>query len=120
MIKMELNKIPRANLLQLSERQQWPIDDEAHKEGWNGTFDNKVVLDNGENAAGAIFIGKLFISDVYQPLRLIFDTGSDYLAITSDLCKNKKIGKSAEPADPTFDPKTPARDSLVQSFLDQI
>lgn len=89
MIKMELDKIPRANLLQLSERQQWPIDDTEHKEGWNGTFDNKVVLDSEENNSGAIFIGKLFVSDVFQPLRLIFDTGSDYLAITSDLCKNK-------------------------------
>lgn len=89
MIKMELDKIPRANLLQLSERQQWPTDDTAHQEGWNGTFDNKVVLDSEENNSGAIFIGKLFVSDVFQPLRLIFDTGSDYLAITSDLCKNK-------------------------------
>lgn len=89
MIKMELDKIPRANLLQLSERQQWPTDDTAHQEGWNGTFDNKVILDSEENNSGAIFIGKLFVSDVFQPLRLIFDTGSDYLAITSDLCKNK-------------------------------
>lgn len=89
MIKMELDKIPRANLLQLSERQQWPTDDTTHQEGWNGTFDNKVVLDSEENNSGAIFIGKLFVSDVFQPLRLIFDTGSDYLAITSDLCKNK-------------------------------
>lgn len=89
MIKMELDKIPRANFLQLSERQQWPTDDTAHQEGWNGTFDNKVILDSEENNSGAIFIGKLFVSDVFQPLRLIFDTGSDYLAITSDLCKNK-------------------------------
>ena len=32
----------------------------------------------------------MYISEASSPLRLIFDTGSDYLAITSDLCKDKK------------------------------
>lgn len=42
------------------------------------------------NEAGAIYVGTVFISEASTPLRLIFDTGSDYLALTSDLCGNKK------------------------------
>ena len=110
----KVKNIPNDNLVQLSERQKWPADDDSHKDGWNGTFDNKVVLENGQNSAGAIFVGKLYISDVMQPIRLIFDTGSDYLAITSELCKDPKYGKGAKVM---FDPKTPARDSLIETFL---
>ena len=32
----------------------------------------------------------MFISSSLQPLRLIFDTGSDYMAVTSELCSASK------------------------------
>jgi hypothetical protein len=70
--------------------------DEAHKPGWNGTFDNRVVLTNGQGESGAIYVGNLFINE--SPLRLIFDTGSDYLAITSSLCSDKRFDEEAGPA----------------------
>jgi len=63
--------------------------DAAHQPGWNGTFDNRVVLTNGQGESGAIYVGNLFINE--SPLRLIFDTGSDYLAITSSLCGDKRF-----------------------------
>ena len=59
---------------------------DTHQAGWNGTFDNKIALQAGQNEAGAIYVGKLYVSDQYQPVNLIFDTGSDYLTITSTLC----------------------------------
>jgi hypothetical protein len=30
------------------------------------------------------------------PVKVLFDTGSDYLAITSDLCLDPKLGKQEE------------------------
>lgn len=50
-------------------------------------------------------MGTLYISEASQPLRLIFDTGSDYLAITSDLCKDPKF---AEEETTLFDTNTKA------------
>ena len=38
-------------------------DDPDHPEGWNGTFDNKVALTNGQNDVGAIYVGKVYISE---------------------------------------------------------
>ena len=58
----------------------------------------------------------MFISSSLQPLRLIFDTGSDYMAVTSELCtdsreslaqrENEKRGK--EESGDLFDPSTQA------------
>lgn len=31
-----------------------------------------------------------------QPARVLFDTGSDYLAVTSDLCDDPSLGKQEE------------------------
>jgi len=70
--------------------------DEAHKAGWNGTFDNRVVLTNGQGESGAIYMGNLYINE--QPLKLIFDTGSDYLAITSSLCGDKRFDDEVAPS----------------------
>lgn len=85
------------NLVQTKHRLRqelsWDYDDaNSHKPGWNGTFDNKVSLTNGQNEAGAIFVGQLYIADNNQPMRVIFDTGSDYLAVTSDLCGSTQFG----------------------------
>lgn len=37
--------------------------DDGHKAGWNGTFDNRVVLTNGQGESGAIYVGNLFINE---------------------------------------------------------
>jgi len=66
------------------------VDQQQQQEAWNGTGDNRIILQNGGNSEGAIFVGKLFISSAAQPMRLIFDTGSDYLAVTSELCSHTK------------------------------
>jgi hypothetical protein len=34
-----------------------------HKAGWNGTFDNRIMLTNGQGESGAIYVGNLYISD---------------------------------------------------------
>lgn len=94
-IKMEMTKIKINNkqihsLAQLSS--SWEYDEFKKNSGWNGTFDNKISLASTTNSQGAIYVGQLFISDQSQPLRVIFDTGSDYLAITSSLCSSKTFG----------------------------
>ena len=92
-------KSPQIFLPQTSLRQnlmnRWDmaqLDTDSHIQGWNGTFDNKIKLSNAQNEAGAIYVGELFISDTNQKVRLIFDTGSDYLAMTSSLCEDIKFG----------------------------
>lgn len=70
-------------------------EDPDHPEGWNGTFDNKVRLSNMENKDGAIYVGQLYLSDGMQPIRMIFDTGSDYMAVTSNLCQDPKYDHDA-------------------------
>lgn len=86
---------------------------------------------NDGNDAGAIYVGKMFISSSLQPLRLIFDTGSDYMAVTSELCtesreslaqrENEKKGKE-ENEGQLFDPATQASliniDQVQARFLD--
>ena len=41
------------------------VDDKTveHKSGWNGTFDNRVILTNGKGESGAIYVGNLYISE---------------------------------------------------------
>ena len=88
--------------------------EDKHPDGWNGTGDNRIMLQNGGNDAGAIYVGKMFISSSLQPLRLIFDTGSDYMAVTSELCSSSKQSlaqrenesKNKEKDDQLFDPET--------------
>lgn len=36
------------------------------------------------------------MSDEHQPVKLIFDTGSDYLAVTSSLCSDPKYLKEGQ------------------------
>jgi hypothetical protein len=41
----------------------------------------------------AVYIGTLYMgSPVSQPAKVVFDTGSEYLAITSVLCDDKAAG----------------------------
>ena len=47
-----------------------------------------VTLENMEN--DAVFAGKIYLgSPVSQPVNVIFDTGSEHLAVTSNLCDDK-------------------------------
>jgi hypothetical protein len=102
---------------------------DTHPEGWNGTGDNRIMLQNGGNEAGAIYVGKLYISSALQPLRVIFDTGSDYMAVTSELCSQSRESLAQRESEQKnkekeelFDPTTQA--SLVnlgqiqEKFLD--
>lgn len=72
---------------------------------------------NGGNEAGAIYVGKLYISSSLQPLRVIFDTGSDYMAVTSELCSHTRESLAQKESqdknkdkdeDQLFDPTTQA------------
>ena len=74
------------------------------------------MLQNGGNEAGAIYVGKLYISSALQPLRVIFDTGSDYMAVTSELCSKSRESlaqkeseqKNKDKEEELFDPNTQA------------
>jgi len=50
----------------------------------------RVNLDNED---GAGYVGTIYLGSDQQPARVLFDTGSDYLAITSNLCADPKLGK---------------------------
>ena len=46
-----------------------------------------------ENEDGAGYVGTIFLGSDNQPAKVLFDTGSDFLAVTSDLCLDPKLGK---------------------------
>jgi hypothetical protein len=45
------------------------------------------------NEDGAGYVGTIFLGSNETPARVLFDTGSDFLAVTSDLCLDPKLGK---------------------------
>lgn len=45
------------------------------------------------NEDGAGYVGTIYVGANDAPARVLFDTGSDYLALTSDLCLDPKLGK---------------------------
>ena len=45
------------------------------------------------NEDGAGYVGTIFMGSNDAPVKVLFDTGSDFLAITSDLCLDPKLGK---------------------------
>ena len=53
----------------------------------------KVPLKN-ENGDG--YVGTIYLGSEERAVNVLFDTGSDYLAITSDLCDDPKLGKVEE------------------------
>ena len=53
------------------------------------------------NENGAGYIGTVWIAG--QPARVLFDTGSDYLAVTSSLCNVQSLGQKEEDV-PVFNP----------------
>jgi len=54
-----------------------------------------------ENEDGAGYVGTIFLGSDNQPAKVLFDTGSDFLAVTSDLCLDPKLGKQ-EKDEPVF------------------
>jgi hypothetical protein len=58
-----------------------------------------------ENNDGAGYKGTIYLGSEDTPAKVLFDTGSDYLAVTSDLCLNPKLGK-VDLGEPKFDLKT--------------
>jgi hypothetical protein len=46
-----------------------------------------------QNDDGAGYVGTIYLGSEEKPARVLFDTGSDYLAVTSDLCMDPKLGK---------------------------
>lgn len=54
------------------------------------------------NEDGAGYVGTIYMGSEDTPVKVLFDTGSDYLAITSDLCLDPKLGKQEE-AETVFD-----------------
>ena len=55
--------------------------------------DDKKLRVNLESEDDALFVGTLYVGAPHsQPVKVIFDTGSEHLAITSALCNNKSAG----------------------------
>lgn len=46
---------------------------------------------NNEDGAG--YVGTIYLGSEDQPAKVLFDTGSDFLAVTSDLCLDPSLGK---------------------------
>ena len=46
---------------------------------------------NNEDGAG--YVGTIYLGSEGQPAKVLFDTGSDFLAVTSDLCLDPSLGK---------------------------
>lgn len=53
----------------------------------------RVELTNDE---GEGYVGTIYVGSEEKPIKVLFDTGSDFLAITSDLCMDPKLGKVVE------------------------
>jgi len=53
------------------------------------------------NDDGAGYIGTIYLGSEDQPAKVLFDTGSDFLAVTSDLCLDSSLGKQ-EQDEPVF------------------
>lgn len=45
-----------------------------------------------ESRNDAVYVGTLYVGADSQPARVVFDTGSEYLAVTSALCDDKTAG----------------------------
>ena len=48
-------------------------------------------------------MGTIYVGSEEKPVKVLFDTGSDYLAMTSSLCSDPKLGQK-ELDEPVFDP----------------
>lgn len=57
------------------------------------------------NEDGAGYTGTIYLGSQDKPVKVLFDTGSDFLAVTSSLCNDPKLGKQEERT-AVFDPKS--------------
>jgi len=48
------------------------------------------------NEDGAGYTGTIYLGSEESPAKVLFDTGSDFLAVTSDLCLDPKLGKQED------------------------
>ena len=65
------------------------VDNTPVRPTWAGTG-FRVDLANED---GAGYVGTIYLGSEDQPAKVLFDTGSDFLAVTSDLCLDPKLGK---------------------------
>lgn len=54
---------------------------------------------------GSGYVGTIYVGSNDNPVKVLFDTGSDYLALTSSLCLDPKLGKKEED-EAVYDPKS--------------
>lgn len=54
------------------------------------------------NEDGNGYVGTIYMGSQEAPAKVLFDTGSDFLALTSSLCLDPKLGKQ-ELDEPVFD-----------------
>ena len=55
--------------------------------------DNIQVNIDLKNEDGAGYVGTIYLGSDETPANVLFDTGSDFLAVTSDLCLDQSLGK---------------------------
>lgn len=60
----------------------------------------RVALTNED---GAGYVGSIYVGNDEEPVKVLFDTGSDFLAITSSLCNDTSLGQK-EADEPVYDP----------------
>ena len=48
---------------------------------------------NLSNDDGLGYVGVLAVGSEQKPVKVLFDTGSDYLAVTSSLCEDPNLGQ---------------------------
>lgn len=72
-------------------------------EGFKPSLASQGFRVNLQNDDGAGYVGTISVGG--QPVKVLFDTGSDYLAVTSSLCQNETLGKK-DIDEPVFDSKT--------------
>jgi len=99
----KINEMKQSEMSQVEKDKQA----KAKEDSENGVTNDKaegfrVDLTNED---GAGYVGTIYVGSDETPLKVLFDTGSDFLAITSDLCLDPKLGKQ-ELAEAVFDVNT--------------
>lgn len=69
------------------------------------SFSQSGVRVDLTNEDGAGYTGTIYLGSTDKPVKVLFDTGSDFLAVTSSLCDDPKLGKQEERT-AVFDPKS--------------
>lgn len=80
------------------EKEKQPKKPEVHEPIPETGF--RVFLTNDD---GAGYTGTILVGSEEKPVKVLFDTGSDFLAVTSSLCNDQSLGQK-ELDEPVFDP----------------